>query len=396
MKLRKKKTNIVATTLHSWWQKIKQYPFIATAIIVAFLAFIVFTFAAYTFGWDWTGFNGYTQVTTQHTISGPSAGTVVRIEMYQPGKAFWDWLQLLIIPVVLAITALLFNGAISRNEQKLTIQRDKTAHNLAVDTQREDRLQAYLDRMSELLLTGNLRKSGLNADVRYIARARTLTVLSQLEHDRARKKTVLQFLYESNLIKKNEDSNIVDLEDADLSEGNYSLISLRDANLRKVYMTNAVLDDVDLSGADISDAVLSESNFANSKLSWSNLKKTYIQSARLTDTDLHNADMSHTQLTGSDLTNANLSGANLSGANLSSFVNKELSIYSRAANLTNANLSTAILTGADLTDANLTGANLSKADLSYANLARAKVNPEQLAKAKSLKGATMPDGSKHP
>jgi uncharacterized protein YjbI with pentapeptide repeats len=39
-------------------------------------------------------------------------------------------------------------------------------------------------------------------------------------------------------------------------------------------------------------------------------------------------------------------------------------------------------------------ANLSDADLSRANLKGAKVTDEQLAK--SLKGATMPDGSIHP
>ena len=38
-------------------------------------------------------------------------------------------------------------------------------------------------------------------------------------------------------------------------------------------------------------------------------------------------------------------------------------------------------------------ANLSEAILDGANLSKATVTPEQLAKAKSLKGATMPDGS---
>jgi uncharacterized protein YjbI with pentapeptide repeats len=39
----------------------------------------------------------------------------------------------------------------------------------------------------------------------------------------------------------------------------------------------------------------------------------------------------------------------------------------------------------------LTGANLSGADLTGATVA-----PEQLAQAKSLRGATMPDGTVHP
>ena len=46
-------------------------------------------------------------------------------------------------------------------------------------------------------------------------------------------------------------------------------------------------------------------------------------------------------------------------------------------------------------DADLTGTDLSGVDLSGANLQDAKVTSEQLAKALSLKGAIMPNGSKH-
>lgn len=80
----------------------------------------------------------------------------------------------------------------------------------------------------------------------------------------------------------------------------------------------------------------------------------------------------------------NLSGANLSGADLAG-------AFLRETKLIDANLSGASLQGANLSGANLQGANLSDADLS-----NAKVTDEQLAKAKSLQGALMPDGSKHP
>lgn len=51
---------------------------------------------------------------------------------------------------------------------------------------------------------------------------------------------------------------------------------------------------------------------------------------------------------------------------------------------------------ADLSKADLTEANLKNADLSEANLSGADITPEQLAQAKSLQGATMPDGKLHP
>ncbi len=82
-------------------------------------------------------------------------------------------------------------------------------------------------------------------------------------------------------------------------------------------------------------------------------------------------------------------GVQLDGADL-----RETSM--RGLNLRGVNLSEADLRDADVEEANLSRANLNNADLSYANLTKAKVKLEQLAKAKSLKGATMPDGSIHP
>jgi hypothetical protein len=66
------------------------------------------------------------------------------------------------------------------------------------------------------------------------------------------------------------------------------------------------------------------------------------------------------------------------------------------ANLRGADLTGAFLRETKLIDAKLQGANLQGADLSDADLSNAKVTDEQLAKAETLQGATMPDGSKHP
>ena len=54
--------------------------------------------------------------------------------------------------------------------------------------------------------------------------------------------------------------------------------------------------------------------------------------------------------------------------------------------------------GANLSNASLNNADLSNADLSDADLSGAKgiTNEELELQAASLKGATMPNGSKHP
>jgi hypothetical protein len=127
-------------------------------------------------------------------------------------KTLWDWMQLLILPAVLAIGGYLFTLTTSRDAQKSTQLRNQTEREIASDNQREAALQAYIDQLSELLLEKKLRESAEDDEVRTIARVHTLTVLTRL--DTERKGSVLQFLYESGLIHK--DKSIVDLSGAAL------------------------------------------------------------------------------------------------------------------------------------------------------------------------------------
>lgn len=93
------------------------------------------------------------------------------------------------------------------------------------------------------------------------------------------------------------------------------------------------------------------------------------------------------------LNDADMGGMNLQGLNL-------YEVYLQKADLQYANLQEADLRGAILRDAILWGTDLQNtkllgADLQGADLREAKVVNEQLAQTRFLKGATMPDGTKH-
>jgi uncharacterized protein YjbI with pentapeptide repeats len=81
-----------------------------------------------------------------------------------------------------------------------------------------------------------------------------------------------------------------------------------------------------------------------------------------------------------DLSNAQMLNAEVHGADL------------REAELSEAHLTNAELLGANLTEAKLTNTDLTNTDLTNTDLTDAKVTEEQLEAAKSLEGATMPDG----
>jgi uncharacterized protein YjbI with pentapeptide repeats len=173
-------------------------------------------------------------------------------------------MQLLFIPVVLAIAGFWFNHRERKaaelraeNDRKVEELHAETEREISLDNQREAALQAYINEMSELLLHENLRNSKEEVEVRSIARVRTLTVLKRL--DGLRKGSVLQFLHESGLISK--DNPIIDLNGADFD----GAILLK-ANLRQANLQNISLIDADLTEGDFTEANLSYALLMNARL----------------------------------------------------------------------------------------------------------------------------------
>jgi uncharacterized protein YjbI with pentapeptide repeats len=270
-------------------------------------------------------------------------------------KTLWDWLQLLsalAIPIVPAVAGFWFTAQQEAHQQVTEERRAEAERDLEEQRAQDTALQAYLDQMSALILEESLRDSEEGSEARTLARARTLTVLGTL--DPRRKRSVVEFLYESSLIDKADP--IVDLSNADLSS----------VNLRLKDLSEADLSEADLSEADLSNAHLDDANLSN---------------AVLRDADLSSADLSDANLTLANLSDANLSSATLSDADLS------------IATLNRTDFSAAILRGAYLNGASLLDANLSYADLRGAS----GVTETKLAlQYVKLEGTIMPDGSKHP
>lgn len=276
----------------------------------------------------------------------------------------WDLLDLLIIPAVLAVGAWWLNKSERENEQRVAAERRHQAT-----------LEAYFDRMSELLLDKELRESDEDSEVRTIARTRTLAVLRNL--DGKRKGQVIQFLFESGLIAT--EKAIVKLEGANLNGANLIAVDLREANLRGVdlrrarmgmvklekgNLSGATLDGVDLSGANLQKANLSRAGLSRATLYGATLDSTNLEKVNLFGTNLRSSTLRSVELSRATLDLVDLSNADLSGANLSE---------------------------ARLRETDLNGANLSEVDLRGAK----HYTPEQLLEAKSLEGATMPDGQKY-
>lgn len=283
-------------------------------------------------------------------------------------KPLWDWLELLLIPLMLA------GGTFSwiYAQRSLETRRASQQRAIATDGQQESAFQDYVNRMTELLLKDKLSRFSPE-EVRNVARVRTLALLRGL--DTKRKGLVILFLKDCGLIDREA---VVDLCGADLRGA-----SLPYARLGRVNLGEADLTGGYLCAANLAKAYLGGVNLNGANLSWANLS-----GADLFGADLRGADLTRANLSGANLNGANLTGCRLSGADLSK---ADLSCV----NLNVGDLAGANLRGANLGGAELVGADLREADLSQADLTGTQVTQVNLEKAKSLEGATLPDGTKH-
>jgi uncharacterized protein YjbI with pentapeptide repeats len=268
-----------------------------------------------------------------------------------PPKTLWEWLQLLIIPAMLAVGVFLLNQRQRQHEVQIQQAQKEREETAAIQRAQDESLRAYLDQMSNLMVDREMRKKPDDPDLRRLAQARTLAILLGLDQDRKRRP--LKLIYELSLIMKGEP--ILNLKNAGLDTADLSEITLHDACLREVDLRLANLSGADLKGSDLREA----------------------------------------DLRGANLSNANLSDTVLVGANLLPYDETQPAKFNAPSLLNGADPSNIDSSNDHLTPTNLGGADLSNADLSGSYLTGAGVSEEQLDTCKSLQGATMPDGSKH-
>lgn len=299
----------------------------------------------------------------------------------QPAITLWDWMDLILIPLVLAVAVFLLNRSSRISEQKLEVER-----------QREEGLREYLDQMAELLLKIDLNDDSSQAAIIGLMRAHTLAVLRRL--DGIRKSIILHFLYEVGLIS-----------------GEDPILNMRRADLTGVIIEASSMHEINLRGANLDKAKLQWSQFHGGSLSSTSMRRTDLRSSVLSksvleyvlfdDANLYMANLSETRLGKAQFRKSNLALACLENA----FVPRACfnGAILRKANLRGATLEgcdfiKAIFTNADLRnsnlmEANLSGAQLNGADLTGANLTNAIVSKKQLKCAKSIEG-TILDGIK--
>ncbi len=233
-------------------------------------------------------------------------------------KKLWDIIQILGVPVALAIAGFWFQDFTKKQEVKLADSKTKQELQVADSKAKQETLIKYLDQMSDLLEKG-LLKSKQDSPIFIIAQSKTVTALQSLDTERQR--LLIQFFKSANL------------NTLDGGKGLLFKARMSEAKLQNIDFSGINLNEVDLSGADLKGANLNGSKLKGANLTISNLSEA----------NLSKADLSKAELTGTILTEAFLEEANLSKANISE------TFFSKA-NLRNVNFSNSIMKGTNFSD----------------------------------------------
>jgi uncharacterized protein YjbI with pentapeptide repeats len=242
----------------------------------------------YVYNWDWVGVG----VNTQENYADETLRS----------KTLWDWLDLIIVPLILAVGLFWLQQREERQEkfqQKQEAKRDEIRQKEEAERQRDGQYQTtlenYFDKMSALLLDKQLRESDESAEVRSIARTWTLTAIRNVGVKRLY--AVFQFVQDADLFE------VISFKDS------LSGMHWKDANLMDANLEGAVLLSANLEGANLRAA-----NLKGANLFGANLTGAYLGGARMEGAILANANLEGAELFMADLSEVDLYLANIRGA----------------------------------------------------------------------------------
>jgi hypothetical protein len=236
------------------------------------------------------------------------------------GKTVWDWLSLLLIPLLIGTIFVTNRQTDAQNALSAQLhQSDQAQHQhdakLAQEARWDDLLRQYRDSIDNLLFYNGLRHAHPGDDVSEIAHARTLDILGAV--DPSRRGLVINYLSNLGLIqggfwdkgqwhpaKVNVSLSEANLKGADLAGANLEGVDLHFADLEEAHLSNAALNGADLGWTHLSNATLNEADLRwialdEADLSSAVLNQANLKWARLTPYQLHSVS----SLSGSILPN---------------------------------------------------------------------------------------------
>ncbi|MGK7885754.1 MAG: pentapeptide repeat-containing protein, partial [Crocosphaera sp.] len=296
--------------------------------------------------------------------------SVVSFSKYQwsgfQNKKFWDWLELLFVPIILTLGVFF-----------LEVQAESRQERLELLKQEQQAMTEYVKNVKDVIkVTNNSEDDQLELSLANRKLIEAFTKIILLEISPERKRRVIAFLHELGLIN--------------LAKNNISIIELGDANL-----TNAKLNDLNLSntnfrnteliGVDFTGTNLSRASFRGTKINNVNIDFANLQYASIRGAEFSNEKEREKWYIIQNIHSRSQRGNQSDFKEFKEFKNpnsfcKEDSIPSSlnnvylGKNLSNVFLENSDLKKADFKDIDLTGSTFKNSDLEGADLRGAKLS----------------------
>ena len=186
------------------------------------------------------------------------------------GKTVWDWLQLLIVPIMLSLITIAFTWQQDIRQQRIEDSRAERARKIEEQRAQQVTLQAYLDQMGTLLLSETeLIQAGTQDRPPIIS-----LKYASLRGFELQGKQLLENTNLTQAMLYGADLSEAHLEATDLSAAHLEDANLGGASLAGASLSGAFLRDADLGGADLSGADLSGADLTNAQVTRDQLQKS--------------------------------------------------------------------------------------------------------------------------
>ncbi len=267
--------------------KINNLPFFRYTFGVVFIFLLIFVFAI----WREKKFSTITIRQERVNLITYFNNLLSSIAKKEP----WEIFEKIFLPICIGLIASFIAYDLEQLEEKIS---DKRFH--------EQIFANYMKEIREIVVEEEKMKNTTLDKFNYLGfvRANTQAVSIRLEDNRKLRGLLLQFLYDTELIKCRSKDDCVSTVDL-------SNMNLENAKLIGGYLGGANLSGANLSNAKFKDVLLVDSDLSYAKLVGSKLKNVNLNQANLSFAKLNNADLSGADLSMANLTNANLTGAKL-------------------------------------------------------------------------------------
>lgn len=342
---------------------------------------------------------------------------------YRPAKTLWNLLEVLIIPVFVAVAIWYLDRQDNQRKEKIADNERKQRTILAQNERMQAVLTDFIEKVSDLILVYEQSNPRNRKHVRNIIHARVIDAAKELDENR--KAQVFEFLHTlgrltplksgprlHNVLANEEDhqssENDYNFQIPQKPDGNYQRFpdSILDrVDFSKIRLKDIRSEPIDISGVRMQDAVVENADFSNcilrgvrfdraqfdniqlidSILDFSYWQQSKIKKSKFTNAKLNEVDFTEAEFIETNLQSAKVKGikgektkwiqiilkdAVLEGGRFTDATFKE-TVFDNA-KITKIDMERADLRGCSMTDAIFSGTKLKGAKLQGADLRRAE------------------------